>query len=439
MALIKCPECEKEVSDKASVCPNCGLEVRKYIEREKKIAQFQEEAAKEAYVSVKKIKQDEQEQKEKEEKAEVVRKDNIYNSAIVNFNSEFAKDVEYAEELFKSILGWKESEEYYEKCKERIKEVKKLEEKRHKKNKRLVMVISLCSLLIALIALGARNYYVNVIMPKQNYEEAIILLDAGKYTEAQSCFENANIQIDNLKDYVIHSIKNGEYKKSEVAMQYLDSEFVSSDIVQNAYYESAINSIENGIINNYKECYDQIKNEELIASIHEISYKYAVNYFEDGNYAVASTLFESLKSSDLAIEGYLEKSKILLETYSHLEEGKISISQMLMIEENGCYEMLDDTNKSYINSMKTSLQSLQGCFMGGRPYYYCINGTDIYWGDETGCFKIDAIYMFESGRWYTGWGEDIIGMTSDGLKTTLRTYKKTSINSLPDTFAPYIK
>ena len=27
MALIKCPECGKEVSDKAKACPNCGFEV----------------------------------------------------------------------------------------------------------------------------------------------------------------------------------------------------------------------------------------------------------------------------------------------------------------------------------------------------------------------------------------------------------------------------
>ena len=27
MALIKCPECGKEISDKASACPNCGCPV----------------------------------------------------------------------------------------------------------------------------------------------------------------------------------------------------------------------------------------------------------------------------------------------------------------------------------------------------------------------------------------------------------------------------
>lgn len=28
MALIKCPECGKEISDKATVCPNCGMPLR---------------------------------------------------------------------------------------------------------------------------------------------------------------------------------------------------------------------------------------------------------------------------------------------------------------------------------------------------------------------------------------------------------------------------
>lgn len=29
MALITCPECGKEISDQASVCPNCGAPVAK--------------------------------------------------------------------------------------------------------------------------------------------------------------------------------------------------------------------------------------------------------------------------------------------------------------------------------------------------------------------------------------------------------------------------
>lgn len=36
MALIKCSECGKEISDKADVCMNCGNPIQKEIENQKK-------------------------------------------------------------------------------------------------------------------------------------------------------------------------------------------------------------------------------------------------------------------------------------------------------------------------------------------------------------------------------------------------------------------
>ena len=33
MALIKCPECEKEVSDKAPVCIHCGFPLKKVLRK----------------------------------------------------------------------------------------------------------------------------------------------------------------------------------------------------------------------------------------------------------------------------------------------------------------------------------------------------------------------------------------------------------------------
>ena len=30
MALITCPECEKEISDKAKKCPNCGHPIKQF-------------------------------------------------------------------------------------------------------------------------------------------------------------------------------------------------------------------------------------------------------------------------------------------------------------------------------------------------------------------------------------------------------------------------
>lgn len=36
MALIKCPECNRDVSDKAEICPNCGYPIRDYVKNLKK-------------------------------------------------------------------------------------------------------------------------------------------------------------------------------------------------------------------------------------------------------------------------------------------------------------------------------------------------------------------------------------------------------------------
>lgn len=35
MALIKCPECEKEISDKAGKCPYCGYPIEEHLKRER--------------------------------------------------------------------------------------------------------------------------------------------------------------------------------------------------------------------------------------------------------------------------------------------------------------------------------------------------------------------------------------------------------------------
>lgn len=56
MAIIRCPECGKEVSNAAQTCPNCGFGVKAYFEREAALQKFEQEAWQEAYESVKQIK-----------------------------------------------------------------------------------------------------------------------------------------------------------------------------------------------------------------------------------------------------------------------------------------------------------------------------------------------------------------------------------------------
>lgn len=53
MALIKCPECGKEISDKARVCVNCGCPISEYIEEKKEDNQKKFEYLKERQVAEK--------------------------------------------------------------------------------------------------------------------------------------------------------------------------------------------------------------------------------------------------------------------------------------------------------------------------------------------------------------------------------------------------
>ena len=43
MGLIKCPECGKEISDKADVCIGCGFPIKKYVENRENYSESKNE------------------------------------------------------------------------------------------------------------------------------------------------------------------------------------------------------------------------------------------------------------------------------------------------------------------------------------------------------------------------------------------------------------
>lgn len=156
MALINCPECNKEVSDKAEMCPNCGFGVAKYIKRQKEILRIQEESEKEAYLFVKQKMEAEKEKAEQEKREEENRKNKIYNEAVSKYESNSSEDVEKAEKLFSSILNWRDSEQYFNKCKDRINELKQQEiirdENCKRKNKKIIFsTVTMCSCIVLCI------------------------------------------------------------------------------------------------------------------------------------------------------------------------------------------------------------------------------------------------------------------------------------------------
>ena len=151
------------------------------------------------------------------EKAEVARKDAILSEGKAKMFGEIISNYEAAIKLFESISGWKDADEKVYACQKKIEEIKakaeaeRLEkerlaeiarieaEKRAKRNKKIAIITTpiVCAIIAFIIVLNS------VIIPNGKYNDAIALMDAGKYTEAISAFE----ALDGYKDSATKIIK----------------------------------------------------------------------------------------------------------------------------------------------------------------------------------------------------------------------------------------
>lgn len=113
MALIKCPECGKEISDKASSCPNCGCPIEKT-----------------------------------EVETPIIEKDTLNN-------------------VEQPVM-----------------------ESQTKKSKGIKVLIPIIIAVVVIAIIGGVVYNMKVIKPKKTYDEAVTLLEGGKYDEANELFNS---------------------------------------------------------------------------------------------------------------------------------------------------------------------------------------------------------------------------------------------------------
>ena len=224
--------------------------------------------------------------------AEIARKDALYNSACDVLDAQIMgtgkrteskatcdiKALEDSIEIFKSLNGWKDSEEKISVCRQRIEqirlerienrrqeEISRIEaEKREKRN--TIIGVSFFSIMLVLIVffiiLGT------VILPNDEYNDAVALMNDGKYEEAISAFEA-------LVDY-----KDSDVKILECRYR------IAFGLMENANYQKAISAFE--ALNGYNDSDDQILN---------CQYKIALGLVNDGMYAQAKKLLTSFPDS----------------------------------------------------------------------------------------------------------------------------------------------
>ena len=204
------------------------------------------------------------------EKAEVARKDAILAKAKDFMIGNFIQSYESAIHLFKSISGWRDADEQIIACQRKIEEIKakeeaeRLEKKRRaeierkeaeriaKRNKTIAIITTpiVCAIIAFIIVLNT------VIIPNGKYNDAIALMDAGKYTEAISAFE----ALEGYKDSVTKitecntAILDGKYND---AIDLMDAgniiEAYEALVALDGYKDSADKA--NSIYHEYKHKY----------------------------------------------------------------------------------------------------------------------------------------------------------------------------------------
>ena len=132
------------------------------------------------------------------DKAEICRKDSIYKPAVARKNANIIKSLETAIVFFKSIPGWKDSEEQIYDCQRKIEEIKVKEEERlrkaeeryiaaEKRRKKRVIISAIIFICIAFVTVLSL-----FIVSNSKYNKALKLYNSGKYNEAIIAFEKLN-------------------------------------------------------------------------------------------------------------------------------------------------------------------------------------------------------------------------------------------------------
>ena len=209
------------------------------------------------------------------EKAENCRKDEIYKDACRCMSKNNIADVQVGIRYFEQIRGWKESDKNIVECKRRIEELKEKQEadrkeaerkaeeariaraKSLKKAKRVAAIVipSVCAVVVFLIILF------NVIIPNVKYNNAVALMNEGKYKEAISVFSKLNGYKDSRTKFndcmysnALSLMNEGEYKEAITVFRKLNGYKDSRTKINDCQYAYAISLIEKKkYIEAYKE------------------------------------------------------------------------------------------------------------------------------------------------------------------------------------------
>ena len=273
--------------------------------------------------------------KECYEKAEVARKDAILAESRSQMSNNVISGCKTAIRLLATIPGWKDADELIDVCRRKIDEIKaaqeaaRLEKERQaeiarkeaeqkaKRNKNIALITTLiiCAVIAFIVVLN------NVIIPNGKYNDAIVLMNAGKYSEAISAFK----ALDGYKD---SDNKITECKYND-AIAFMDA----------GKYTEAISAFK--ALDGYKDSVNKIT--ECNTAILDGKYNDAIALMDAGNIVEA---YEAL----VALEGYKDSADKANSIYDKYKVEKLKVAKVGDYVFFGAYEQDNNTSngKEYI-------------------------------------------------------------------------------------------
>ena len=272
------------------------------------------------------------------EKAEIARKNAILSKGKSKMCGEVISNYKAAIKLLESISGWKDADEKIYACQKKIEEIKakaeadRLEKERQaeiarqeaerqaeiarqeaeriaKRNKKIAIITTpiVCAVIAFIIILNA------VIIPNGKYNDAMALMDAGKFTEAISAFE------------ALEGYKDSATKINECNNAILDPKYNDAIALMDAgKFTEAISALK--ALDGYKDSATKIT--ECNTAILDGKYNDAIALMDAGKYDEAYSAFIELgdykDASEKAGDVILQKTKDQLKNIkvgSHINFG----------------------------------------------------------------------------------------------------------------------
>lgn len=157
------------------------------------------------------------------EKSKLARKDEILEQAKSKMKGSFISEYEYAIRILRPIRGWKNADQLIAECEDTIRRIqeekerqkRELEEqiKRSKKKRMLLLLLAGAAVLLIVFAV-----ILFTVIPQGNrYNEAVALMEQGKYAEAITAFREVKDYQDSEQkiDECTFYIASEQYKEAE--------------------------------------------------------------------------------------------------------------------------------------------------------------------------------------------------------------------------------